>query len=180
MPRVLKSLQESLQVVEDRCLSLRIRLDDPDVTASIQRKVARPCSEFDQILAQFGEGMDCETHTEMFSRKLKEWESKWADIQAKFHQIKPGLNLEQEYLGLKKEVVGLPTEQLVHKNTIIDVDVNQQKSFKEIKEEGLNFEKAACISVDGALYAFLNDPESNEIKVKKLENFKGDEKISIT
>ena len=41
--RVQKALRESVQVVEDRCLSLKLRLDDPDVTAAIQRKVARPC-----------------------------------------------------------------------------------------------------------------------------------------
>lgn len=41
--RVQKALRESVQVVEDRCLGLKMRLDDPDVTAAIQRKVIRPC-----------------------------------------------------------------------------------------------------------------------------------------
>ena len=110
MPHVLKGLKESLQVVEIRCLSLKIRLDDPEVTDKIQRKVSRPCSEFDQILAQFGEGQDCETYTEMFQRKLKEWDSRWTGMQAKFHRIKKGPELEQEFLGLKQEVVGLPSK----------------------------------------------------------------------
>ena len=71
--RVLKGLIESETAVKNRSKKLKHRLSSPNLTEEIQRKVKHPCSEFDQILSQYGEGSELETSTETFTRRLREW-----------------------------------------------------------------------------------------------------------
>ena len=70
----------------------------------------------------------------------------------------------------------MPSKQVVcrEKKTIIDVNVSQPRSVREIKVDSFNFNDAICISVDGALYAFRLDREYDWIRVFKFENFQED------
>ena len=92
--KVLKSLEVSENVIQNRCNKLGLRLSGADVTSEIQRKVKQPCSEFDQILAQYAQGSDQETHTETFERRLKEWEDLYKGVQEEIRKVDTGLSLQ--------------------------------------------------------------------------------------
>ena len=85
-----------------------------DVEQEIARKVAHSMSEIDMIIAQFSEGSSIETHTESLNRRIREWESKWSELQEQFKQVKPGPNLAEEYQKMKRQVVGAQSKYIVH------------------------------------------------------------------
>ena len=81
-------------------------MEDANLTNEIQRKVAHTFTQIDQIIAQYGEGSQHETHTESYTRQIREFEAKWKQVQAQFRSVKPGPNFEEDYKNMKREVVG--------------------------------------------------------------------------
>ena len=76
----------------------------------------------------------------------------------------------------------MPSKQIIHKTTIIDVKVSQPRSLSST-DNRKNFDylkDATFISVDGDFYAFKVDTQSNTTTVKKFENFMDEKDIKIT
>ena len=115
----------------------------------------------------------------MFTRKLEEWDTKWTALQAKFQKIKSGPELEQEFRGLKQQLVGMPTKQVVHRDKITDVDVTRPRSTNEIEVINFDFVASVCISVDGSLYAFEADRRNNKINVRVFEHVSDYEEFRV-
>ena len=74
-PKILKGLNISEEAVVNRCKKLKLRLEDANLINEIQKKVAHTFSEMDQIIAQYGEGSTQETHTERYTRQIREFEA---------------------------------------------------------------------------------------------------------
>ena len=85
--KVQKGLAQSEKAVLNRCQKLQLRLSSADLTNEIQRKIQHTCSEIDQIISQYAEGSQQETHTETFRRRLEEWDQKWKKLQAHVRQV---------------------------------------------------------------------------------------------
>ena len=132
------------------------------------------------IIAQYGEGSQHETHSEKSTRKIKEWEAKWQAMQEQFRQVKPGPNLVDDYLKMKREVVGAECKKIAFESQIIEVDAAQPRTIAKTADDRFSFGLfTACVELHGVLYAFKTQAETMKTTVTKIENATSKDRVLI-
>ena len=106
-------------------------------------------------MAQYGEAKDIETHTETFRRqlsecdaKLSEWNAKWKELQEDLFKVKPGENMLDQFLEIRKKVIGGEKKQLVYGKKIFNVEMDQPRSVSKIEDPAFDFSDTACVSAN--------------------------------
>ena len=169
LAKIMDGLSESEIAVKNRCDKLALSQNGVNLLDEITRKVAHTLSEIDQILSQFGEGYDVETHTEKFRRQLKEADTRWKNLQAKFRAINPGPNLSEQFKELKSEVVQ-EKQYLSFGNKVYEVDMTKPGPIEKIEHSLFNFDFSASACVNGDLFLFKDHEQEKRVSVTKYQN----------
>ena len=121
-------------------------------------------------MAQYGQGSKLETHTEKLRRQLAEWDSMWQKHRAEFQKLKPGPNLEDDYLSMRRQVVGAESKYLTTDDKILEVDVTQQRTISVIQDSRFNFDDTVSVAVSGVLFCLKFLVEEKRTTVNRFVN----------
>lgn len=108
-------------------------------------------------MARYAEGQDLETHTESLTRQINQLESKLEAISTQFREVKPGPNLTEDFLKMKREVLGAGSNWLAYWSRLYEVDMNLRREIKSFRiKECLFYTTGALVSINGVPNVFDN------------------------
>ena len=106
-------------------------------------------------MARYAEGQDLETHTESLTRRINQLESKLEAISTQFREVKPGPNLTEDFLKMKREVLGADSNWLAYWHRLYEVDMNLRREIKSFSTEHCILDdNGAQLTINGVPYVF--------------------------